>query len=347
MKKLIILLALVIPATMLRAQDDKGRTPFLTKNLSKENIKNVDVQTSGGSINVSGGTAAESRIEVYVWPNNDGKAMPSKEEIQKRINEDYDLNISVDGGKLTAYAKPKDRNMNWKKSLSISFKIYVTENASTHLRTSGGSIGIKNLAGTQDFATSGGSLDIQKVSGQINGRTSGGSITVSDSKDNIDIETSGGSIHAENCTGTITMNTSGGSLTLKQLQGNIKATTSGGSINGGEIRGDLEAHTSGGNVDLNALYCGLETSTSGGNIDVEIKELGKQVKITNSGGNIDLSMPKNKGVNLRLRGDKIKVESLENFSGRKDDDEIDGTLNGGGIPVTVKAGSGRIRLDMK
>ena len=347
MKKLLVLLAFVIPAFALRAQDDNGRTPFLTKSLTKESIKNVDVTTSGGSINVVGGNAADARVEVYVWANNDGRGTLSKDEIQKRINEDYDLNISVEGNKLTASAKPKDRNMNWKRSLSISFKVFVTENVGTHLRTSGGSIGIKNLSGVQDFATSGGSLNIQKVSGQINGRTSGGSIDISDSKDNIDVETSGGSIHAENCSGTISLGTSGGSLTLKQLQGDIKATTSGGSINGGEIRGDLEAHTSGGNVDLNALYCGLETSTSGGNIDVEIKEFGKQVKITNSGGNIDLTMPKNKGVNLRLRGDKIKVESLENFSGRKDDDEIDGTLNGGGIPVTVKAGSGRIRLDMK
>jgi hypothetical protein len=38
---------------------------------------------------------------------------------------------------------------------------------------------------------------------------------------------------------------------------------------------------------------------------LKIKELGKYVKISNSGGGIDLQLPKNKGVDLDLSGAEI------------------------------------------
>jgi hypothetical protein len=50
--------------------------------------------------------------------------------------------------------------------------------------------------------------------------------------------------------------------------------------------------------------------TSGGGIDIEIKELGKYVKVSNSGGHIDLQLPKDKGVDLDLSGGKIKTDQL-------------------------------------
>jgi len=50
-------------------QTGKGE-PYLVKSLSGESIKNVEVKTSGGSISVSGATAGESRVEVYVNANN-------------------------------------------------------------------------------------------------------------------------------------------------------------------------------------------------------------------------------------------------------------------------------------
>lgn len=345
MKKYSLLLIIMASALLIQAQSKDE--PYQTKSLASESIKNVKVETSGGSISVTGVSNSEARIEVYIRGNNGRENELTKEEIQKRLAEDYELTISVSNNKVTAIAKPKERNMNWKKALSISFKVFSPQAVSTDLATSGGSIHLSNVTGTQDFTTSGGSLHIDNVGGEINGRTSGGSIHVKDSKDKIDLSTSGGSIDASNCSGDLELTTSGGSLKLTDLKGQIKATTSGGSVIGNTIEGELSAHTSGGNIRLEDLSCSLETSTSGGHINVAIKEFGKYVTITNSGGNIDLQMPNNKGVNLKLRGDKINTTTLTNFSGSVEDDEIDGKLNGGGIPVTVRAGSGRIKLAMK
>jgi DUF4097 and DUF4098 domain-containing protein YvlB len=127
------------------------------------------------------------------------------------------------------------------------------------------------------------------------------------------------------------------------LKGKIKANTSGGGISGSNIEGELSTNTSGGSIKLTDLSCSLETSTHGGHIDVTIKKLGEYIRINNSGGNIDLQMPGDKGVDLKLHG-RINKVNLKNFSGTKDDDRITGKLNGGGIPVSIDASSGRINL---
>lgn len=324
------------------AQDRNYKEPYMTKSLPGLAIKNVTVETSGGSISVSG-AASDARVEVYVSQNNSAGDL-AKDEIQKRLSEDYNLNVTVDNNSVTAVARQKNRNMNWKKALNISFRVFVPGKVSTDLSTSGGSISLNDLSGAQNFSTSGGSLHVKNLSGSIRGRTSGGSIHLDNSNDEIDLQTSGGSIEASNCTGNITLETSGGTLKLNNLKGKIRANTSGGNVKAESISGELISHTSGGNIDLQRLSCSLETSTSGGNIDVSVKEFGKYLTISNSGGNIDLEIPGNKGVELRLAANKIKTDDLHNFNGRAGDDEVKGTLNGGGVPVTVSTSSGRIHL---
>lgn len=327
-------------------QNKSDKEPYMTKSLSGESVKSTEVQTSGGSISVTGvSAAAETKVEVYINGNN-GKNEISKEEIVKRL-EQYDLNVSVSNNKLTAIARPKQRNMDWKKGLSISFKIYVLKTVSNDLATSGGSINLTNLNGDQKFTTSGGSLNIDNVGGKMEGRTSGGSINLQNSRDDMDLTTSGGSIKASNCNGKMRLTTSGGSLSLNDLKGDIKASTSGGSINGKNIGGELVTHTSGGRIHLYELACSVEASTSGGGIDIEIKELGKYVKLSNSGGGIDLLLPKGKGVDLDLSGNRIKTDQLGNFDGKIEDDNLQGKLNGGGVPVRVRSSSGRISLAFK
>jgi DUF4097 and DUF4098 domain-containing protein YvlB len=312
--------------------------------LSKENISEVLSRTSGGGISVSGVSSTEARVEVYIRSNN-GREL-SKEEIKRKLEEDYSLNLTVSGNKLTATAEPKDDDINWKQALSISFKIFVPQNVSTDLNTSGGGIELTNLSGTHDFSTSGGGLRISKLGGKTRGKTSGGGISVSDTKGEIRLHTSGGRIDASHCSGQITLKTSGGSINLEELDGTIEAETSGGPVRGRDIKGVLSARTSGGGIVLKGLACSVDASTSGGNMEVEITELGKFVTVSNSGGNVTLEMPGSKGVDLKLRGNKIRTNNLRNFDGDHEDERITGKINGGGIPVTVQT-SGSITLELK
>jgi DUF4097 and DUF4098 domain-containing protein YvlB len=345
MKKAILAAAMSLSAAIGFSQDGK-KEPFMVKSLSGQHIQQVHAETSGGNLTVQSGS--DARVEVYVQPNNYKSVTGmSKAELQARLDEYYDLDLSVSGQTLNAIAKPKKNMRDWNRSVSVSFVVTVPGNVSTQLRTSGGNIGLYGLTGKQDFTTRGGNLNLERLKGTIKGRTSGGNINLKDVSDNIDLTTSGGNITAENCSGRMDLTTSGGSVNLTGLNGEIEATTSGGNVKGSGIRGSLGAHTSGGNVRMEDLRCAIEASTSGGNIDVEITELTGAIKLSNSSGNIDLTVPSGKGMDLNLRASRIRTDKLSNFSGQLEEDEIVGKVNGGGTQVTAKASSGRISLTQK
>jgi hypothetical protein len=344
MKKLISLLFTTAISISLLAQE-WDKEPYQVQNFSG-NISNLEVKTSGGNITVKGGQSGNAKVEVYIRSGN-YKTNLSKSEIEKRLTEDYELKMVQEGSALIISAKRKKNNNDWKNGLSISFAVYVPENTASNLTTSGGNISISALTGKQVFTTSGGNLVCKELKGDIQGSTSGGNISIEDSRDNIRLTTSGGNITAENCSGNLTLSTSGGNLNLEELDGMIKASTSGGNVNGETIKGELKASTSGGNVDLEDLSGSVDASTSGGSMNVEIKELGKYVTLRNSSGRIELTLPSNKGVTLDIRGSKINTSLSGNFDGKIEDTRIRGTLYGGGIPVTVDAGSGRVSIEWK
>jgi hypothetical protein len=340
MKKIVLLLLTAAPFISTTAQDKTE--PFMVKTFPASSIKSLESETSGGHIIVTGGTASEARVEVYIRASNSNKNW-SKAEIQKKLDEDYELTVSESGGKLKAIAKRKNRNDNWNDGLSVSFTCYTPAEISTDLSTSGGHINLSGLTGNQKFSTSGGHLELSQLKGKINGSTSGGSISVKNSSDDIRLTTSGGHITAESCNGNITLSTSGGSLNISDLSGKIHATTSGGNVKGNTIKGELEAGTSGGNVTLTDLSGDVEAHTSGGNITVQVKEPGQYITLHNSGGRVELQIPGKKGYNLDLSG-KVKVGTLTNFSGDTGEDYMRGTLNGGGTKVKIDSNDGRINL---
>jgi hypothetical protein len=336
----------IVSGFFVQAQNSHSGLLYLSKSLSGESVNQVEARTSGGGIEVTGITSGEARIEVYVTKNGHSGTY-SKDEIQKIIAKDYDFSVTVSGNKLTAIAKPKRSFGNWTNDLSISYSIYVPTTCGTQLNTSGGGISISNLNGEQHFNTSGGGLELKGLTGKLDGHTSGGGITIADSKDDINLETSGGGIEASRCSGQIHLNTSGGSIELNDLSGTIRASTSGGNVDAEKINGELVTHTSGGNISMTAMSGSLEASTSGGNIHVEMLETGKYVKLSNSGGSVHLQIPKGKGLDLDIHGNRIKTEGLNNFSGSMEKESINGTINGGGTPIDIHAGSGGVTLALK
>ncbi|MBS1602110.1 MAG: hypothetical protein JST42_05530 [Bacteroidetes bacterium] len=339
MKRILIAFACGLPF-ILHAQTS---APYMQKSFPRDAVHRLEAQTSGGNISVSA-EPGDARVEVYIRSNN-GREI-SKEEIQQRLNEQFDLTVGLEGGVLKAVAKHKLRDINWNKSLSISFVIHSPSAVSSSLKTSGGNIDLNGLSGNEDFKTSGGNLSLAGLSGKITGRTSGGNVSIDNSKDNIDLQTSGGNMSAKHCEGTIRLETSGGNLDITDIKGSIKATTSGGHVGGSNVAGELQARTSGGNIDFDNMTGSLAASTSGGNIHVIINPA-KFIDLSNSGGNITLELPKDKGMDLNISGDQVHSTAMTNFRGDVDKHRISGSLNGGGIPVKVDGNGGSVHLSFR
>jgi hypothetical protein len=342
-KQLLLIMLTLFASVACSAQSD-GDKPYVTKNFTTASLNELSVETSGGSISVTGGQSSGFKVEMYVKPNNWKKKELSKEEIEDRL-EDYDILIGTKGNRVVATAKRKN-NVRWNndKNVSIGFKVFTPRNVTTYLKTSGGSIKIASLTGEQNFTTSGGSLKINDLDGVIQGRTSGGSIDVANCRNDINLHTSGGSIKAEALKGKIELKTSGGSIELNSLDGEIEAHTSGGSVRGDNISGALNTGTSGGSVRLANVSGSLKANTSAGSIEVELKRLGKYVELSSSAGSVRVTMPLDKGVDLNLKGNRVSIP-LKNFDGEAEKDFVRGKMNGGGIPVTLSASSGSVYVN--
>ncbi len=306
MKKLsLTLFALItlLAVSLATLAQDSGK-PYMAKSFKVSSNSNLVTQTSGGSIKVTGQGGSEIKVNMFVKPNNwrDRNDAPSKEAL-----DNYTFEIKQEGNTVYALAKRKDNKWDNKTALNVSFEIEVPEQISCKVSTSGGSIGLHNLTGTQTASTSGGSLNFQNLKGNVNGNTSGGGITTNKFDGNLDV------------------NTSGGSITITKAIGTLKVGTSGGSIHLNEVSGDIQAHT------------------SGGSINADVLKLGKYLTLSTSGGSVHATVPAGQGLDLDLSGNRVNTV-VTNFSGTAKDNRVKGSMNGGGIPVKMSTSGGSTEL---
>lgn len=287
---------------------DKGK-PYLTKTFTISGEGKLHVETSGGSIAVSGENGNQVTVEMYVKKNGSWSDWFGNDSDVEEALEEYNIDINQQGNQVNAVAKRKGKGWGSNK-LSISFKITVPKHMSTDLNTSGGSITLASVTGEQNANTSGGSLNFDKITGNTTARTSGGSINVNSFEGILDAKTSGGSIRLSNSTGALNVYTSGGSIVMDGINGSVEAATSGGSIK------------------------------------ADVESLGEYLTLRTSGGSINAVVPQGLGLDLELSGNRVNTH-LTNFTGEANKDHIKGSINGGGTPVKMSTSGGSVNLDYR
>lgn len=261
----------------------------------------LEVQTSGGSIQVYGSN--ENRVLVEMYVRKRGEYFTADE---TNLDE-YDISITQDGNMIKAVADRRTK-AGWNRdNYSISFVVYAPNDTRSRLKTSGGSLTAKNLKGTQELRTSGGSITTEAIRGDMVLKTSGGSISVKDS------------------------------------EGTLSGRTSGGAISIASLAGDLDVHTSGGSIQLNDIRGSINARTSGGSINAEVPAPTGEIDLKTSGGSITITVPEGEGYDLDLDGNRVYVE-LINFTGQADSDDVNGSINGGGVAIHAKTSGGNVRL---
>jgi len=156
---------------------------------------------------------------------------------------------------------------------------------------------------------------------------------------------SGGGVHVTNQNGDVRLNSSGGGVTLKEAHGRVYAHSSGGGVHLENIHGDVEAASSGGGVSVTGEAGYVKAKSSGGSVRVNIGRLSKELYLESSGGGIDAIIRKGDqlGLDLDLSSGKVNID-LQNFSGKAEKDRVKGAMNGGGIPVYMRASGGNVNV---
>ena len=180
----------------------------------------------------------------------------------------------------------------------------------------------------------------------VESKTSGGNVKLANVEGRLILKTSGGDILIDNSAGELTAKTSGGNVVSKNHSGPSILKTSGGDIETFNLRGDIEANTSGGNVRLNVIKGKVDAGTSGGDVELNYSGENMGVKLSTSGGDISVKLPKDFSANVycKTSGGDVEIEYPAQSSSKIKSGRFEGTFNGGGNEFECKTSGGDITV---
>lgn len=303
--------------------------------LSEENLnQQLDAASGGklvvdvdfGSIEVSIGAEGKVSVEAHRKIDSNDEAR------EKEYLASAPVVVSQDGNTVTIRARrAKDSNRwGWHGNVNMDarYTLRVPKNFNADLHTSGGTIAANGLNGEVKADTSGGKMKFEQLRGPLDARTSGGRIDL------------------DACDGPLQVSTSGGAIESKGGGGALDAHTSGGSIQVRGFRGDAEVKTSGGRLTLENIHGRVIGKTSAGSISASLADpVPGDVTLQTSAGSIDVAVPAKASLNVDAKAGMGSIRTeIPMLATRSGDDRLEGTLNGGGKALVLKASVGRITI---
>lgn len=179
---------------------------------------------------------------------------------------------------------------------------------------------------------------------KLDASTRGGHINANNLDGEHKLFTSGGHIILDAISGTTEAESSGGHITCDRLNGSAMLKTAGGHIKVSNANADLSATTGGGHIELEQFDGQVDAKTSGGNISAEILSATGPLNFVTSAGNISLVIPQNLSADIKAKGNMVSMEEGFQFDGNKSKTGISGTLNGGGVPLTLSCKYGNVNI---
>lgn len=277
--------------------------PYLTKEFTLDGPGILKAFTVAGNIEVQTIEASKKvKVELYLdrgysfWSNS------------KNLD-NYRITVIQRGNEIVSSVERKSKETGFfSDQMRFSFKIYVPENMSTELKTSGGNISLSGLQGHHMIKTSGGNIKLDKIKGKLAAYTAGGNITINDSR------------------GTLYAKTTGGNINVDQSEGEIRLLSEGGRILAERISGTLLA------------------KLGGGDIKAQFLKVSEGISLDTGAGNIYVEIPQMDGFDLVLRGSEIVLPSGLYVEGFKSSQKVEGTVKKGGAPINLTTNHGKIEL---
>lgn len=320
-------------------------TASFTKHFEAEGIKNLQLVTFAGDIELVGHEKNNIKVEIFTSVRRWSSLFFVSERVDFIDTDINYLDIRTIGNTLKILSKPNYFHpYNWFNFQKTSFRVSLPIAINANTKTYGGNIYLKNLNANHDFLTWGGNILIDSSKGDLQGKTMGGRLEIVNCDAKIDAKTWGGKVILLENKGDVKVKTLGGNIEIRNQKGKVHASTSGGNISGNGLWGELQCSTWGGNIKLWNITGNVGASTKGGNIEAEIKSVNEYIWLDTAGGNIKTVLPLKQGLNVDISSSRVVVPVLQNFDGFKTQNQLVGKLNGGGPSVKIKGTGGNIRI---
>lgn len=251
------------------------------------------------------------------------------------------------------------------------------------IENSFGSVSLTNSAGDTVIRNANGSVTVSHVKGSLDVSDRFGSVRVDDVDHGLTLKNENGSVDVRDVGGSATISTSFASSNVSNVRGALDLTgtnanivvseagrtsirTTFGSVRATTIRGDAEVHDTNGNVTLSGVDGAAKVRTTFGS--VFLKGVTGAVSVENQNGAISVSeLPAGKcrDISLKTNFSSIRVAlpragynvyARTSFgsihsdlpitaSGNLSNENIKGTINGGGCRLELETANGNVTIE--
>ena len=334
----------------------KAVPDFLTETTLDDIVETFPVAADGkltidadcGGIDVQ--STEDDTVSVRIQRAAQIKANRRAAEILKNL----DIQITHEAPDVKIEAKFTGNAKRWQKrknDLDVQFDILVPRHYNLDLQTACDDISVVNVTGDVnvetfnaglrlqditgriDAITSIGNIDLKAFNGDVMLQTKAGNITLADGNGDVKAKTSGGNVQAVQVIGAVNGQTTGGSVTVRGCKGGAELKTAGGSIEV-ENDGPVLAKTSGGSI-----RCQLQETTTTQNLLLDLETMGGSV-------NVSLAPDIAATVEAKVLSGSVTTEFpvTAEASGTIKPDQLQGTINGGGPLLKLRAVGGNVIL---
>lgn len=325
-------------------------SPLYSKPFLASELKNLEVYTSWGNVEVIGGDHEEYRIEVYAYKRGLLNLF-LKESMRQSGFEKLEYKIFKEDGSLII--KRPGLPTTWFDSLlsgsQVSFRIFAPKDISVKVSSKIGDVTLANISGKHLIKSSIGKTQLKGINGEVKSASKnfGGGLSIEHCQGNFEMHTSGGNVNILNSHGNHTYSTNGGNINVADFNGNLDVKTKGGNIEVSRLVGEIKALSWGGNVKLLGIKGNVAANTKGGNIKADMDELNEFLLLESSGGNVTTYIPQNAQMNIDAKGSRVRNKSNFNFNGIQGRGQLNGTVNNGGCNVTLRSRGGNVKIHEK
>lgn len=291
------------------------------RTLSVSGPVDLNLTTGSGDIHIASGAAGQVQIKARIRANN---WFGGNEE--ERIHQ-IESNPPIQQTGNTIHIGNLDGMLGH--NLSISYEVVVPPDTRLHAHSGSGDQEISGLQGPINVESGSGNLRISDIGSMVEAETGSGDVDIREVKGDLRTKTGSGTIHAMNVAGGLEAHSGSGDIEFTQTKpGSVHVTTGSGDVELRGVKGSVDAEAGSGGIHVEGAPTGswnLHTGSGGVQLKL-VADAAYDLDAQTSSGSITVSAP----------------VTVQGTIGRK---ELRGKVHGGGIPMTIRTGSGDIEIN--
>lgn len=215
----------------------------------------------------------------------------------------------------------------WIRTLDVAIDVTLRlpSRVEAEIRAPGGGIDIADLQGHVDLKVMGGPCRVENLEGTLDIRAESSDVSIRDfTGEQVITRVAVGSLTMENVQAdTMTVRSVAAPMHLSSLTGTAKITAKSAPVDLDAIDGPCTAEVEGGSLVFNGAP----------QDEVSLHVVGTALEAT---------LPSDHNADLTMRAPSLSLDDSFSFEGERTENEIIGTLNGGGPPLTLEATGGTV-----